>query len=93
MIKLRKPSDGQPSVICLDGPQGNAYFLLGAASGLMRELKYDENRRTKILDEMQSSNYKNLVCVFEREFGNLIILETTDKDLVKYIAEKNYAGE
>ena len=59
-------------VIDLSGPQGNAYFLLGHAGQLARQLGLDE---TAIINEMRSSDYENLVQVFDQHFGQYVILE------------------
>lgn len=57
--------------IDLNGSGGNAYSLLGNAQRFARELGLDED---KILKEMQSGDYENLVKVFDREFGSFVIL-------------------
>ena len=57
--------------IDLTGPQGNAFFLLGVAQKLAKQMGKDED---SILKEMQSGNYENLVKVFDREFGSLVVL-------------------
>lgn len=69
---IRKKAVDQPIVIDLTGPQGNAYFLLGAARKFARQLDIDEN---PIISEMTSSDYENLVTVFDRHFGAFVILE------------------
>jgi hypothetical protein len=60
------------TVIDLTGPQGNAFFLLGQAGQYARQLGLDGNQ---IIDEMKSGDYENLVQVFDRYFGNYVILE------------------
>jgi hypothetical protein len=57
--------------IDLTGPQGNAYFLLGTAKNLAKQL---ELNGSEILDEMQSGNYENLLQVFDRYFGSFVTL-------------------
>ena len=59
-------------VIDLTGPQGNAFFLMGQVGQLARQLGLDSNQ---IITEMRSGDYENLVQVFDRYFGNYIILE------------------
>ena len=54
--------------IDLNGPEGNAFVLLGFAQQWAKDLGKDAKT---ICDEMRSSDYKNLVKVFEREFGNV----------------------
>ena len=59
-------------VIDLTGPQGNAFFLLGQAGQYARQLDLDSDM---IIAEMKSGNYENLVQVFDRYFGDYVILE------------------
>ena len=59
-------------VINLTGPQGNAYFLMGQAGQYARQLGLDGDM---IITEMKSGNYENLVQVFDRYFGDYVILE------------------
>jgi hypothetical protein len=57
--------------IDLTGPQGNAFFLLGTAQRLCREMGKDVE---KITEEMKESDYEHLLEVFEREFGKFVIM-------------------
>jgi hypothetical protein len=57
--------------IDLTGPQGNAFFLLGTASNLAKQLDLDGK---KIVEEMKSGNYENLLQVFDRHFGSFVTL-------------------
>jgi hypothetical protein len=59
-------------VIDLTGPQGNAFFLMGQAGQYARQLCLDSNA---IINEMKSGDYENLVQVFDRYFGDYVILE------------------
>lgn len=62
----------RPPVIDLTGPQGNAFFLMGQASQYARQLSLDSDQ---IINEMKSGDYENLVAVFDRYFGDYVILE------------------
>lgn len=77
MIRKTVPSK---RVIDLDGQDGNAYVLLGMASSMCKQIKIDPK---PILDEMQSGNYSNLVKTFDKYFGDIFILETKNKKLLK----------
>ncbi len=57
--------------IDLTGPQGNAYYILGTASNLTKQLGLDG---TKILSEMKGGDYENLLQVFEKYFGEYVTL-------------------
>ena len=69
MIKKKKKS-GMIEVD-LTGSQGNAFNLLGLAMRLSKDLGLDSK---KITDEMMSGNYENLVKVFDKHFGDYVIL-------------------
>ena len=62
-------------VIDLTGPQGNAFYILGTAMNLCKQLKLSSSRTEEILDEMKSSDYENLIKVFDKYFGLVIDLE------------------
>ena len=70
MIREKKPQ--REIVIDLTGPQGNAFFLLGTARDLAKQLDLDPN---VIHEEMTASDYENLVQVFDKYFGDFVILE------------------
>jgi hypothetical protein len=59
-------------VVDLTGPEGNAFFLMGRAHRFARDLGLDGDA---IITEMRSGNYENLVQVFDRYFGDYVILE------------------
>ena len=59
-------------VIDLTGPEGNAFFLLGTASNLCKQLDIDEE---SVLEEMKSGGYENLINTFDKHFGSIIDLE------------------
>lgn len=60
--------------IDLDGPRGNAYFLLATAQNFMQQLGRDQDYVADILGDMKAGNYANLLEVFEAEFGEYIEL-------------------
>ncbi len=69
MIKKKTPSASIE--IDLTGPQGNAFFLLGTAQRLAKQLGLDGKT---IQTEMMSGDYENLVKVFDSYFGDFVIL-------------------
>lgn len=73
MIRKKTPQD--EIVIDLTGPQGNAFYLLGTAQNFLRQRRHKKEYIEKILTEMKSGDYENLIQVFEREFGDFVILE------------------
>lgn len=68
---IREKEDRTP-VIDLTGPEGNAFFLLARAETYGRQLGFDTE---EIIEEMKSGDYENLVTVFDRFFGDYVILE------------------
>lgn len=69
MIKTKE----ETSLIEIDltGPQGNAFYLLGTANILAKKLGLDSDT---ILNEMKSSDYENLINVFDKYFGSFVTL-------------------
>lgn len=70
MIRDKKPVN--EIVIDLSGPDGNAFVLMGYASRYARQLGLDAEA---ILDEMKAGDHEHLISVFDREFGEFVILE------------------
>ena len=56
-------------ILDLEGPDGNAFVILGKAHCLANHLNLDSNA---ILNEMKSSDYNNLVKTFEKYFGEYV---------------------
>ena len=67
------------NVIDLDGPDGNAFALMGLAGSLATTLGLGGD---KIITEMKSGDYKNLVKTFDEYFGSYVVLETTNEELL-----------
>jgi len=59
-------------VIDLTGPEGNAFSLMARATSFAKQLGLDGS---SIVEEMTSSDYENLVSVFDKYFGDYVILE------------------
>ena len=70
MIREKQPQ--HEIVIDLTGPQGNAFFLLRTAKVLAKQLGLNGDF---ICEEMQASDYENLIQVFDNYFGSFVILE------------------
>ena len=60
-------------VIDLHGPQGNAFALMAYAEDFLRQMgrRHEFNA---MRTEMMSSDYKNLVRIFEENFGDYVEL-------------------
>ena len=72
--KAERPQGPTPIEIDLSGPKGNAFYLVGLANNLGRQLGYDKLRRERITDEMTLTDYEGLLYTFDREFGLLVTL-------------------
>jgi len=76
MIVNKKPTASKIE-IDLSGPEGNAFHLLGIASKLSRKLGMGDKMTQRIQLEMTSSDYSNLINVFDNYFGDYVILYKT----------------
>ncbi len=68
---VKKPKSNGKIEIDLTGPQGNAYYILGVAKRLCKEVGIPSK---PILDEMMSGDYENLLKVFDSKFGSVVIM-------------------
>jgi hypothetical protein len=68
---VEKPTTPRMMEIDLSGPQGNAFFLLGTATRFARQLGMNEY---EVLNEMKSGDYENLLEVFDKYFGDFVIM-------------------
>ncbi len=69
MIKSKSKTFGIE--IDLTGPNGNAFYLLGAANNLAKQLGLNG---AEIKAEMMAGDYENLVKVFDKHFGHFVTL-------------------
>jgi len=70
MIREKQPQS--EIVIDLTGPDGNAFVLMGYAKSFAKQMGVDSKT---IIDEMMSGDYENLLEVFDKHFGDFVILE------------------
>ena len=59
-------------VIDLTGPEGNAFSLMARATSFAKQLGFDG---ASIVEEMTTGDYENLISVFDKYFGDYVILE------------------
>ena len=72
---IREKTIPHDIVIDLDGPDGNAFVLLGTAKRFAKQLCYENTEIDSMLKDMQSSDYEHLLEVFDKHFGDVVILE------------------
>ena len=80
MIRETKSKDEY--VVDLDGPNGNAYALMGLAGSLATTGGYASDEIETMLTRMKSGDYKKLVKTFDEYFDGYVVLETKNKDLL-----------
>ena len=80
MIRETKSKDDY--VVDLDGPNGNAYALMGLAGSLATTVGYASDEIETMLTRMKSGDYKKLVKTFDEYFDGYVVLETKNKDLL-----------
>jgi hypothetical protein len=71
MIRTKEERNEKP-VIDLTGPDGNAFVLMAMAKRYAKQLGLEGD---EIVREMMSGDYENLLQVFDRNFGEWVILE------------------
>ena len=74
MIRAKQEHTG-PIVVDLTGPDGNAFALIGLATRLAKQLGIDSHTINVIKTKMMSGDYENLLQVFDKYFGDFVILE------------------
>ena len=58
----------------LSSSDGNAFTLLATANRYATKMGLQDEEKSKIISEMQSGDYDNLVKVFDKYFGSHIEL-------------------
>ena len=76
---IRRKTERKP-VINLDGPDGNAFALMAYAKRFAKDMGYVSDEA--ILNLMMDGDYTNLVRTFDKYFGEYVILETTNEELL-----------
>jgi hypothetical protein len=70
-MALKKKVSKSTIEIDLTGPNGNAFYLIGTARKLAKQLGLDSEA---IQTEMMSGDYENLLKVFDKHFGHFVTL-------------------
>ena len=74
-MAILKKDKFRKRVIDLNGSEGNAFYLLGTAMSLCKQIGISSERTEEILDELKSSDYEHLIKTFDKYFGKLVDLE------------------
>tara|TARA_B100000401_G_C52668803_1_gene653785 strand:- start:445 stop:672 length:228 start_codon:yes stop_codon:yes gene_type:complete len=73
MIKS-KETKSKGIEIDLTGPDGNAFVLMGYAKRFGKQVGMSNSYINEMLEKMMSSDYENLIKVFDDEFGSVVTL-------------------
>ena len=79
-MAVKKKSNNQKMVIDLDGSQGNAFVLLATAQQILQNSRMDKDTTKVVLDEMKAGDYVNLIKTFDKYFGTIVTLETSNQE-------------
>ena len=74
MIKSIEEKPVKQLEIDLRGPQGNAFFLIGLAKDLGKQLGWSRKTIELITNTMRIGDYDNLLEIFDYHFGEYVIL-------------------
>ena len=81
-IKEQSERKNSKREIDLNGPDGNAFVLIGIAKNLCKQLEvdncpflYEGKNRKEILEEMQAFDYEHLITTFDKYFGDYVDLQ------------------
>ena len=76
---VREKTPASDFVLDIDGPKGNAFYLMKLAKDLQH---YKGEKASALMAEMMGGDYHNLIKVFDENFGDMVILETRNKELL-----------
>lgn len=78
-MTIHKGNLNRRIVIDTRGPDGNAFVLISYAISMAKQLGFDKDQ---IVKEMKSSDYNNLIKVFDKYFGEYvdIIVKEDEED-------------
>ena len=74
-IEQKTPQD--KIYIDIDGEKGNAFYLLGSAKNLAKQLGMNYHT---IMDEMKQGDYMHLLKTFDFHFGDYVTLQTSNPE-------------
>ena len=74
MIKSIEEKPVRHIEVDLRGPQGNAFFLIGLAKDLGKQLRFDKKITEDIVNTMKLGTYEDLIKTFDVWFGEHVIL-------------------
>ena len=73
-IKRAEDQPYKKPEIDLRGPDGNAFALMAIAKNYLKQLDYNKEEIDQVIKSMQSSDYENLIRVFDKYLGDYVDL-------------------
>ena len=77
IIAIEKKTPQDKIYIDIDGEKGNAFYLLGSAKNLAKQLGMNYHT---IMDEMKQGDYMHLLKTFDFHFGDYVTLQTSNPE-------------
>lgn len=79
-MAIKRINRNRKITVNLDGPEGNAFVLLGIARDVLNQTGlYDWD---EVRNEATSGDYKHLVKTLQTYIGNFVDFETNQEDLL-----------
>jgi len=73
------------TTIDLDGPDGNAFALMGIVEQLAAQIGWSREKIDAVIADMMSGNYAHLVKTMDRELGYVLTFITSDASFIEEI--------
>ncbi len=89
-MTIQKKSQHTKALIDLDGPDGNAFALMGLAKRFAKEMGLDQD---KVIKEMKEGDYIDLLIAFDSIFGNWVDTSTGNEYLMDDIDRRLHERE
>lgn len=86
---IRRTKESHEHIINLDGPDGNAFYLIGLALNVAKQLQWTNEEIDDLQARLKAGDYYNLLKVFDKEFGMLFVLETKDEAIINLLNEED----
>lgn len=80
---MKRSSVPQKILVNLDGPDGNAFYLIGLARQLCKTAKHLNLDGDAVEAEMREGDYIRLLLTFEKYFGQIVALETDNESYLE----------
>ena len=69
MIKSINEKKKGPIEIDLNGPEGNAFYLMGMANDFAKQLGWSQEQRAKLIVELTFSDNENIINMLDKHIS------------------------